>query len=268
MNKQKKNIVLFDMDGTLTEARRPIGIVMVRVLRELYHQDELAHQRPNVEIGVVTGSDLVYVKEQMKPLFEKDYDLAKRIHWLPCNGTKYYKFDGDWEILHSVDMRTSVGAAAFNNLMHQILIQQEHISALKIPLTGHFVDYRGSMINWCPIGRNANDEDRRKFIEMDTRNEFSIRDSYLARLRIKIATNRITCKLGGDTSFDIYPSGWDKSYCLKYFEGYNKFFIGDRCSPNGNDHEIFQAISGNSWSTKSPTETMKIINEYICPLVS
>ena len=27
--------------------------------------------------------------------------------------------------------------------------------------------------------------------------------------------NNVTVKLGGDTSFDIYPKGWDKSYCLK-----------------------------------------------------
>ena len=268
-NKQKKNIVLFDMDGTLTEARRPIGIVMVRVLRELISQDELAHQRPSVEIGVVTGSDLVYVKEQMKPLFEKDYDLAKQIHWMPCNGTKYYKFDGSWEMLHSVDMRAHLGEEPFKNIMQNLCAQQEHISSNRVPLTGHFINYRGSMINWCPIGRNANEEDRRVFEEMDK--SFAsggMRKNYLLRLKRNMSFSKVTCKLGGDTSFDIYPNGWDKTYCLKYFEDYNKYFIGDRCYPDGNDYEIFKKLKPYSWNTKSTHQTMQLIKENIYPLIS
>ena len=265
----RKNIVLFDMDGTLTEARRPIGIVMVKVLRELISQDELAHQRPSVEIGVVTGSDLVYVKEQMKPLFEKDYDLAKRIHWLPCNGTKYYKFDGDWEILHSVDMRASLGAEGFRDVMKELCVQQEHISSNRIPLTGHFINYRGSMINWCPIGRNANEKDREEFEKIDK--DFKsggLRRNYLLRLKRNPIFSKVMCKLGGDTSFDIYPIGWDKTYCLKYFEEYNKYFIGDRCHPDGNDYEIFKSLNPCSWETKHPQQTMELINENIYPLIS
>ena len=264
MSEQKENIVLFDMDGTLTEARRPIGLPMIKVLRELISQNERAH------IGVVTGSDLDYVKQQMKPLFEKDYDLAKQIHWMPCNGTKYYKFNGpDWEVLHSVDMRTHLGEEKFINLMQKLSEQQHHIAALRIPLTGHFVNYRGSMINWCPIGRNANHKDREEFMKLDkSYGPKGLRGEYLIRLQLKVHNSPVVCKLGGDTSFDIYPRGWDKTYCLKYFEDYNKFFVGDRCYPDGNDYEIFQALSGRSWKTVSPENTAKLIKEYISPLVA
>ena len=264
MNKQKPNIVLFDMDGTLTEARRPIGMPMIKVLRELISQNERAH------IGVVTGSDLDYVKQQMKPLFEKDYDLARQIHWMPCNGTKRYKFNGsDWEVLHSVDMRTHLGEQQFINLMQKLSEQQHHIAALRIPLTGHFVNYRGSMINWCPIGRNANHKDREEFMKLDkSYGRHSLREEYLIRLQLKTSMNPVVCKLGGDTSFDIYPKGWDKTYCLKYFEGYNIYFIGDRCHQDGNDFEIFKKLQPHSWSTNSPTNTIRIINEQILHLIS
>jgi len=263
MNKQKLSIVLFDMDGTLTEARRPIGMPMIKALRELFDQNEKAH------IGVVTGSDLVYVKEQMKPLFEKDYNLAREIHWLPCNGTKYYKFGtAEWEVINSVDMEAHLGQHEFKNLMRTITEQQCHISELNIPLTGHFINYRGSMINWCPIGRNANTKHRKQFESIDNSNgDITLREQYLRRLKAKIRNNNIVCKLGGDTSFDIYPKGWDKTYCLKFFQNYNVYFVGDRCYENGNDYEIFQKLNPNSWATTKPSQTIQIIKHNIMPLL-
>ena len=263
MNKQKLSIVLFDMDGTLTEARRPIGMPMIRALRELFDQNERA------QIGVVTGSDLNYIKQQMKPLFEKDYNLAKLIHWMPCNGTKYYKFEGTgWKVLHSVDMRTHLGEQQFRNILKELCDQQEHISSNRIPLTGHFIDYRGSMINWCPVGRNANEQDRKTFIEMDKdTNPGTMRNNYLLRLKRNLSFTKVTCKLGGDTSFDIYPNGWDKTYCLKYFENHNVYFVGDRCSPDGNDYELYNAHGVIGWQTKDPDETIKIMKRNITPLI-
>ena len=263
MNKQKLSIVLFDMDGTLTEARRPIGMPMIKALRELFDQNERA------QIGVVTGSDLKYIKQQMKPLFEKDYNLAKEIHWMPCNGTKYYKYDrAGWDVLHSVDMRSHLGEEQFRNILKQLCEQQEHISSNRIPLTGHFVDYRGSMVNWCPIGRNANSEDRKRFISMNINHSGTMRGDYLLRLKRNLAFAEVVCKLGGDTSFDIYPNGWDKSYCLKYFKEYNKFFIGDRCNIDGNDYEIYKRLHPRAWKTTGPEDTLALIKTNIMPLIS
>ncbi len=265
MNEKKKNIVLFDMDGTLTEARRPIGMPMIKVLRELFDQNERAH------IGVVTGSDLEYIKQQMKPLIDKDYNLAREIHWLPCNGTKYYKLRGtEWDVINHIDMRHHLGEEKFDNLMKTIIDQQHHIADNRIPLTGHFINYRGSMINWCPIGRNASPEQRSVFEDIDQTfsEQITMRKQYLKRLKSNIRDKAIVCKLGGDTSFDIYPKGWDKTYCLKYFDEYDKLFVGDRCYQDGNDHEIYKALSPKAWETTDPTHTIKIIKENISPLIA
>ena len=77
----------------------------------------------------------------------------------------------------------------------------------------------------------------------------------------------ITIKLGGDTSFDIYPQGWDKRYALKHFpeESWDVFFVGDRCSYDGNDYEIFEHLSplGRSFETSGPDETIEIIDIHL-----
>ena len=55
-----KNIILFDMDGTLTEPRKLIKDNMVNTLIRI---TELGH-----DVGSVTGSPPSYVNEQLEPL--------------------------------------------------------------------------------------------------------------------------------------------------------------------------------------------------------
>jgi phosphomannomutase len=72
--------------------------------------------------------------------------------------------------------------------------------------------------------------------------------------------DEITVKLGGDTSFDIYPTGWDKTYALRHFSGRNVWFVGDRArSPKGNDYEIFRACEPRSFHTSGPEQTKEIV---------
>ena len=80
MENVKNSICLFDVDGTLTESRRRIDKQMLDVLRELSF---------TTEIGLLTGSGLEYIKEQLWPLLA-DKELSLNCHVLPCNGTEYY----------------------------------------------------------------------------------------------------------------------------------------------------------------------------------
>ena len=57
-----KKIVLFDMDGTLTPARKKMQWSMVDALADL--------QQAGAEIGIVTGSDLDYVRQQCDIIFD------------------------------------------------------------------------------------------------------------------------------------------------------------------------------------------------------
>jgi len=123
------------------------------------------------------------------------------------------------------------------------------------------------MINWCPIGRSANQKQRAFFEKID--NEDNLRGTYIKKLKNDIEKNDIgvTVKLGGDTSFDIYPTGWDKTFALRHFDNpdWNFWFVGDRCYPNGNDYEIFThlAHTGRAFETSGPAETLEIIDFYI-----
>ena len=72
-------------------------------------------------------------------------------------------------------------------------------------------------------------------------------------------------KLGGNTSFDIYPRGWDKTYALKHFKNYECWFVGDRCEQGGNDAELYNYLAkdNKAFKTDGPEDTVKIIQRQI-----
>ncbi len=249
-----KQIVLFDMDGTLTEPRQKFNPDIL---------DDALYSLTNkgIDIGIVTGSGLNYLKEQMGDWLQQSA-CRYRTHLLPCNGTQYLKppkrRTDEHTLIHQVSMESIIGDRQFRELVQKIIQLQSEIILHPIPLSGHFIDYRGSMLNWCPIGRDASRPKREEFVQIDK--QLNLRNQYLSKLVETANTNgSIMVKLGGDTSFDIYPIGWDKTYALNHFEGYDVWFVGDRCDPTGNDYELFKHCAEQGFRSISPEGTKKII---------
>ena len=257
-----KKIILFDMDGTLTPAR---GQMTPRVS---YYLGKL--QDEGYDIGIVSGSDLDYIKQQCSVLFDISCTDWTKIKYFPCNGTKYYQVKNSKFVpVYSRDMKDVIGKEKYNLLIREIVDKHSNLFWLaegeKIPMSGTFIKYRGSMVNWCPIGRDASQEDREIWVELDTKNNW--RKQLLESFKGSSETWKgITFKLGGDTSFDIYPHGWDKTMAYNQVksEGYEEIhFIGDRCEPDGNDYEIYQAAGDKGYKTKNPDETVQILKKIL-----
>ncbi len=262
-----ENLVLFDMDGTLTPPREALDPNLLVSLRNLARF---------AKIGIVTGSDFDYLKQQLHFLLE-DSVVRYRLHLLPCNGTKHYAPPSynheDHKLIHEKDFLKNLGKSKFQTVMKTLIDYQNHISShFEIPLTGHFISYRSSMINWSPIGRNATNEQRSEFINFDQGfSHGQFRSIVMEQLKAEFNNMSIdlTVKLGGETSFDIFPTGWDKTYALNHFPNSNVWFFGDRCYEGGNDEEIYKFLSpNNSFSVDSPKQTREILENNLIPFLS
>lgn len=59
------------------------------------------------------------------------------------------------------------------------------------------------------------------------------RPKFVELLKEKFADLNLTYSIGGQISFDVFPKGWDKTYCLQFVEkDYDEIhFFGDKTFP-------------------------------------
>lgn len=252
------------MDGTLGPSRKPVLNDMIPVIANL-----LKYSR----VGIVSGSGFDYINEQCAHMWNDDSIDASLIDIMPCNGTQRLVWDHNSSLYTSVynkSMKEEMGELGFKKLIRSILEAQSRLAnvELDLPISGTFIQYRGSMVNWCMSGRNHSDLDRELFLKLD--NDKMIRKTLLTKLRRKLAREKVknvTMALGGECSIDIYPTGWDKTHALQHYPNMKAFFVGDKCKEGGNDFAIYDMLSqsGTSYETTGPEMTKKIINNNIIP---
>ncbi|KAG7196040.1 Phosphomannomutase [Scheffersomyces spartinae] len=238
-----KTLVLFDVDGTLTAARLEVSDEMRQVLKDL---------RKKVVIGFVGGSDLSKQVEQLGPTVLQDFDYC-----FSENGLTAYKLG---QQLASQSFINWIGNEKYNKLVKFIL---KYLSEIDIPVRrGTFIEFRNGMINVSPVGRNASTEERNEFEKFDL--EHKIRETLVNALKENFSDYGLTYSIGGQISFDVFPTGWDKTYCLQHVadEGFeNIHFFGDKSYKGGNDYEIYTDERTIGHAVNSPADTIKILKE-------
>jgi len=241
-----KKLVLFDVDGTLTPARQHASPEMIHLLREL---------RKKVAIGFVGGSDLGKISEQLAVAganVTEDFDFA-----FAENGLTAYRMG---KVLASQSFINHVGEEKYKKLVNFIL---HYIADMDVPIKrGTFVEFRNGMINVSPIGRNASIEERHAFEAYDKKH--GLRAAFVKVLQEKFADYGLTYSIGGQISFDVFPTGWDKTYALGHVkdEGFEEIhFFGDKTYKGGNDYEIFTDHRTVGHAVTSPADTMRICKE-------
>ena len=138
MSSENKTLILFDVDGTLTTARQEIKPEMKRLLLEKL-------KGPKVSIGLVSGSDLVKVSEQMGKDCLLEFDFV-----FPENGLVAFK--------NGVE----IGRKSIASFMGEEKLQKfinfclGYMSKLELPIKrGTFIEFRNGLINICPPGRSV-----------------------------------------------------------------------------------------------------------------
>jgi phosphomannomutase len=237
----KNILVLFDIDGTLTAPRQKITFEMKKIIF-----DELTKY---VQVGIVGGSDLVKQKEQLG-----EDILEKSLYSFSENGLVAYK---QGSLINKTSINDYLGESNIKQLINWCL---KYIAELDIPIKrGTFIEFRSGMINISPIGRNCSKEERDEFEKFDLVHK--IRQTMIEKLRIEFEDLNLVYSIGGQISFDVFPNGWDKTYCLNFIDP-NEFdqiyFFGDKTEPGGNDWEIFSHSRISGYSVKSPEDTINI----------
>lgn len=231
-------LVLFDVDGTLSPSRRTASPEMLQMLRTL---------KKKVVIGYVGGSDLAKQMEQLgedaaKSLF--DFGFSE-------NGATAFR---KGELICQESFIGFLGEERYKQLVNWTL---HYIADLDIPVKrGTFVELRNGMVNVSPIGRSCSYAERLDFAKLDE--TAKIREKMVAAYQKEFAAFGLQFSIGGQISIDVFPKGWDKTYCLRHVasEGFKEIhFFGDKTEKGGNDYEIYNHPSVKGHAVKSPEDT-------------
>ncbi|XP_034043501.1 phosphomannomutase 2 [Thalassophryne amazonica] len=241
-------ICLFDVDGTITPARQSASPEMAAFLQKL---------RSRVRLGVVSGSDLCKIKEQLGD------DVIQKVDYVFSeNGLVAYK---DGQLLSVQSIQAHMGEEVLQELINFCL---SYMAKIKLPKKrGTFIEFRNGLINVCPIGRSCTQEERNEFYELDQKEK--IREKFVSVLQEEFKGKGLTFSIGGQISFDVFPNGWDKRYCLEIIEK-DKYetihFFGDKIKPGGNDYEIYSDPRTIGHAVTCPEDTQSLCEELFFKL--
>jgi phosphomannomutase len=229
------NKFIFDVDGTLTPSRQGMNADFQRWFLEFCYDNS---------VYLVTGSDHPKTIEQ---LGKSVCESVQRVY--NCSGNDV------WE----AEVNTRTTNWNLPEVAHGWLSEQLSESAFSLRTGLHF-EHRPGMVNFSIVGRNANKEQRKMYVDWDTK--YNERD--LIAHNFNLVFPELEARPGGETGIDIAPRGADKSQILADFDDDFIVFFGDRMDEGGNDYPLALAnYNGKNYNVKDWKHTWEILkNEY------
>ncbi|UVO51563.1 HAD-IIB family hydrolase [Sphingomonas sp. SUN019] len=239
-----KELVAFDLDGTLAESKQAIKDDMAEALADLLGV---------VNVAVISGGDWPQFDKQVASRLPARADFTKL--WLmPTTGTKLYTHkDGQWSPVYAElfsDEERAKIISAFNESLDATGFQPEQT-------WGERIEDRGSQITFSALGQQA-PIDAKEHWDPD----FAKRKVIQADLRGRLPG--LSINMGGATSIDITREGVDKAYGLKKLRDASgialdaMMFVGDAIFPGGNDYPA-KELGLDTVRVRDPGDTLAVI---------
>ena len=232
--KDSKIKFILDVDGTLTPSRGKMNKEFAVWFSKFCDMND---------VYLVTGSDRPKTIEQVGQYI---YCACKRVY--NCSGNDVYQCD------HNIRSSKWILPEDAHEWLSKILTQSQF--SLRTSL--HF-EHRPGMVNFSVVGRNANTEQRKMYVDWDTsqneRNEIAKEFNYMFP--------DLEARPGGETGIDIAPKGADKSQILADFDADDFIvFFGDRMDEDGNDYPLANANKqGKNHHVKNWKWTWEILRD-------
>lgn len=235
---------LFDIDGTLTPARRKMeSSVAMQFLSWMGGKN----------VYIVSGSDRKKVLEQL-PL-----SILSRCDGVFCSmANEFYDNKRDMMIYSN---SWNAPADLLNDL-NKFILESEYDTR-----SGNHIEHRPGMINFSVVGRGADASERLRYFDWDKENKERESISNFIGSKYK----DLDVNIGGQISIDINPKGNNKSQASRWIRENKQnaeiIFFGDKCFEGGNDYDICLDIQQNKdglfHQVDGPEEAIEILTtEY------
>ena len=242
-----KNLMAFDLDGTLAVSKSAIDSEMVTLLASLVEV---------VPVAIISGGDWPQFLTQLVAKLPDEVDLT-RVILLPTCGTKLYRFEQSWKKIYSEDLTEDERRRTVEAITHAVAR-----SGFKPAETwGELIEDRGTQITYSALGQQAPIEAKRSWDP-----DFAKRRQLKADIDIMIPD--LSVHLGGTTSVDVTRPGIDKAYGMGKIEAIfgvplaEMLFVGDALFPGGNDSPV-REMGVASIQVRDPEETKRVVETFL-----
>ncbi|MFA6408100.1 MAG: HAD-IIB family hydrolase [Candidatus Paceibacterota bacterium] len=243
-------LIIFDLDGTLTESKQPLTSEMANQLTRL-----LAETR----VAVVSGGALPQFISQVVDKIPADANLA-HLYILPTSGAALYEYhNSDWKKIYE-ERLTEKEAHAIDAAMRTAAAETDLIDFSK-PAYGERIEYRGGQVTLSALGQHASLEEKRKW---DPTHE----KRHLLQAAIAARLPEFSVGIGGITSIDVTKRGIDKAYgvhqlCERlHIPEHEALYVGDELESGGNDEAVYRT-DVQTKSVEDPIETFYLIESLL-----
>jgi phosphomannomutase len=245
-----KQLIVFDLDGTLAASKSALDGEMASVLHDLLGV---------VKVAVISGGDWPQFETQLLSNLPHDARLTN-LFLLPTCGTKFFKYEGAWTKIYSDDLTAEEKTTIIGSLKKALGLAGFTVDEV----WGEPIEDRGSQITYSALGQQAPLAQKEKWDP-----DFAKRKAIKAILDTLIPD--FSVRLGGSTSIDVTKPGIDKAYGIRKLRDIlgigitEMMFVGDAVFPGGNDYPAKEA-GVVSIRVRDPDETKRVIEATIACL--
>lgn len=248
-NIREKELIIFDLDGTLAPSKSPLEPDMADLLVRLISKKKVA---------VISGGGYPQFETQFLKTMPISADNYSNLILLPTSGTRMYLWRGAWCEQYAEHLSPHEKEKILTTL-NLAFKSGGYVRPEKT--YGPIIEDRGSQITFSALGQSAPllvksgwDPSREK------------REKIAGFLRDRLP--EFDVRIGGTTSIDITKRGINKSYGIRKLEQFLKIdtdkmlFVGDALFQGGNDYPV-KATGIDCIQVNGTEDTKKLIFDWL-----
>ena len=255
---QKKGLIIFDIDGTLTPSKAPADMEMINLLLSLLEERSVA---------IIGGGKYSLFREQLIDQLPSQDKRLERLYLFPTCSTAFYRFNGEWNEVYSHRLSEEEKEKinrAFEETFQEVNYQHPEKTY------GSVIEDRETQITFSSLGQEVvamtGEEQGVKLKQEWFDKNDRLRQQMREILQKKLPDFEV--RAGGLTSIDITRKGIDKAYGVRQISEHlnikieDMLFVGDAIFPGGNDYAALE--TGIDYvKVENPSDTKELIRNII-----
>lgn len=255
-----RELVVFDIDGTLTLTKAPMDSEMAMLIAQL-----LAVKK----IAIIGGGKYALFRKQLAPLrkLKIPKSLSERLFLFPATATSFYLYRSGWKKMYAFQL-SRVERNNIKKAFREVFKKIGYVHPRNV--YGKIIEDRGTQVTFSALGQDVVAMlGIKRGVALKTK---WARENHDLKMKIGKLMARLLPELevhvAGFTSIDVTRKGIDKAYGLRQIKKHlgvsikDMLFVGDAIFPGGNDYQIVK--TGVDYIPVSgPNQTKNIIRALI-----